>query len=137
MSPCSPLDKTGGMMWFARMLDKIRLRARDELEETYHVNLGGGVDGFCVGFLRVHYGALTTRVLEGGTDEEILAWCFANGRELSHGDIFIWNNFISKFGWNDLASKRLAAQKAELGLTDRHDIQTMAQLFDVEEGRKP
>ena len=135
MKPRSPLDKVGGMAWFPRMLDKIRLHARGELDATYHANLGDGVDSICTNFLRIDYAALTARVLEGGTDDEILDWCFAHGRELNRGDIFIWNNFVAKFGWNDAASKRLVAQKAELGLTDRDDIQTMPQLFDVEEGR--
>lgn len=136
MKPRSPFDKAGGMAWFPRMLDKIRLHARGELEEAYHGNLGNGVDTFCAGYLRIDYTALTARVSEGGTDEEILAWCFAQGRELDHGDLFIWNNFVAKIGWEDFASKRLDAQKAGLGLADRDDIRTMPQLFEVEEGRK-
>jgi gluconokinase len=136
MKPRSPLDEAGGMAWLPRMLDKIRLHARGELDSAYHGNLGGGIDALCSGYLRIDYTALTERVLGGGADEEILAWCFAQGRELNHRDLFIWNNFVAKVGWNDFASKRLAAQKAELGFADRDDIQTMPQLFDVEEGRK-
>jgi gluconokinase len=124
------------MMWFPRMLDKIRLHALGDLGDAYHGNLGSGVDGFCIDFLRIDYEVLKARVLDGGTDDEILAWCFQRGRELNRGDIFIWNNFIAKFGWNDIATKRLVAQKAELGLADRGDIQTMPQLFEVEEGRE-
>ncbi|MGH8046821.1 MAG: DUF5069 domain-containing protein [Chthoniobacterales bacterium] len=137
MKPRSPLDKAGGMAWFPRMLDKIRIHARGELDATYHSSLGAGVDGMCLDYLRIGYAELTARVLEGGDDEELLAWCFGHGRELNRGDIFIWNNFVAKFGWNDIAAKRLAAQKTELGLAHRDDIQTMPQLFDVEEGRKP
>ncbi len=137
MKPRSPLDKIGGMAWLPRMLDKIRLHSRGELDSAYHSNLGQGVDGICLDYLRIDYAALTARVLEGGADGEILDWCFTNGRELNRGDIFIWNNFIAKFGWNDIAAKRLAAQKADLGLADRDDIRTMPELFDVEEGRKP
>jgi hypothetical protein len=135
MKPRSPRDKAGGMMWVPRMLDKIRIHARGELEPGYHPRLGEGVDGICLDFLRIDYAALTARVAEGGTDEDVLAWCFANGRELNRGDIFIWNNFVSKFGWNDIATKRLEAQKVELGLGHRDDIRTMPELFDVEEGR--
>jgi hypothetical protein len=37
--PKSPREMTRGMMYFPRMLDKIRLHARGELHEDYHKNL--------------------------------------------------------------------------------------------------
>ena len=48
--PKSPKEMTSGMMWFPRLVDKIRLHARGELAEDYHENLGGGMDKRCVGF---------------------------------------------------------------------------------------
>ncbi|MEI6297734.1 MAG: DUF5069 domain-containing protein [bacterium] len=33
--PCSPNERTNGMVWFPRMLDKIRLPARGELPADY------------------------------------------------------------------------------------------------------
>ncbi len=89
----------------------------------------------CCNFLRVHHRDLIKRVKQGGTDEEILEWCFEKGRPLNEGDLFVWNEFMKKFGWNDFATPTLAEQKQKLGLTDRADIQTMWQLFDLEEGR--
>jgi hypothetical protein len=79
--PKSPKETTGGMMYFPRMLDKIRLHAREELSADYHANLGGAraADGTCCNFLRVNYADLRERVLQGGTDEEILEWCFEKG----------------------------------------------------------
>ena len=38
--PKSPKEMIGGMMYFPRMLDKIRLHAREELGEDYLPNLG-------------------------------------------------------------------------------------------------
>jgi Domain of unknown function (DUF5069) len=87
--------------------------------------------------LRTILKELKARVQEGGTDHEILEWCFANGRRLDKNDIEIWNGFISKLGWNDSASDYLAKCKAEAGLADRDDIQTVGHLCEVEEGRKP
>jgi hypothetical protein len=43
---------------------------------------------------------------------------------------------VTKLGWNDFASGRLETLKAQGGLADRTDIQTMPQYFDVDEGRK-
>jgi len=135
--PVSAYAKAGGMAYFPRMLSKIRLHAVGELPLDYHANLGKGADGFCASFLRVQYDALTQHVLSGGTDDEILEWCFATGRRLNEDDLIVWNGFILKLGWNDPASRRLQKVKADAGLAHRDDIQTMPDFFDVDEGRKP
>src|SRR5205085_2388722 len=99
--PTGPKEMTKGMMYFPRMLDKIRRHGRGELPEEYHGNLGAPktADGACTNFLRVNYGVLRQRVLKGGTDEEILDWCYTNGRRLNEGDLVVWNGFVSKLGW--------------------------------------
>ena len=125
------------MRYFPRMLDKIRLHEKGELREDFHENLGKGTDERCANFLRVDYHTLKRLVREGKTDEEILWWCSKNCRELNEGDLFVWNGFASKIGWNDFASNRLKQLKAESGLSDRDDIQTMGDYFEVDEGRKP
>jgi hypothetical protein len=133
--PRSAYDMTSGMCYFARMLDKIRLHARGELPPDYHSFLGRGADGWCVTYLRVNYEALRERVLASGTDEEILQWCFENGRKLEETDLFIWNSFAKKLGWNDVASSLVQRLKRKSGLAERDDIVTMFDYFDADEGR--
>lgn len=125
------------MIYFPRMLDKIRLHARGELGEDYHQNLGNpkAADGVCCSFLHIDYAKLRERVLQGGNDEEIMDWCFENGRKLNEGDLFVWNAFASKLGWNDFASPTLARRKKEMGLEDRDDIATIPDLIDYDEER--
>ncbi len=135
-TPRSPYDKVGGLIYFPRMLDKIRLHAKGELRADFHQNLGKGADGWCAGFLHVDYAALKERVLQGGTDEEVLKWCFEKGRALNATDVMVWNGFATKIGWNDMASRRLKQLKAESGLAHRDDIMTMAEYMEVDEGRK-
>ena len=77
------------MIYFARLLDKIRKYVKGELRSDFHQNLGKGFDGRCVGFLRVQYEELKQRVLQGGSDEDILRWCFAHGRELNPDDVLV------------------------------------------------
>ena len=126
-------------MYFPRMLDKIRLHAKGELREDCHANLGmkERADWLCCRFLRVDYDALKNRVLEGAADEAILEWCFSTGRRLDQTDVFIWNEFIRKRGWNDDATVRLTAWKEESGHRDRDDLQTIPDYTDVLEGRRP
>jgi GH35 family endo-1,4-beta-xylanase len=84
----------------------------------------------------VYYGDLVDRIELGGTDEEILKWCFETGRELNEGDIFIWNQYLKKVGWNDGTTETLIRRKKESGLEKRDDIETMLDYFEHDEGRK-
>ena len=61
---------------------------------------------------------------------------FSEWKELNAEDILIWNEFIRKRGWNDEASATLAKFKQESGLSDRHEVQTMVEFFEFDEGRK-
>jgi len=119
------------------MLDKIRLRAEGELPSAYHANLGTGFDEKCVKFLAVDCAELVDRVKHGGTDHEILDWCFAVGRKPTEDDIYVWNEVMRKRGWNDDVSEMVVRRKAEAGMIDRSDIQTSFQFIDTDEGRLP
>ena len=68
----SPREGVGGLVYFGRMVDKLRLEQAGKLPEDYRANLGEGFDKACCDFLGVSYEKLRTRVREGGTDEEIL-----------------------------------------------------------------
>jgi hypothetical protein len=135
----SPRDLVGGIAVFGRILDKIRLFAKEgKLPDGYHLGYVAGNRSFderVCKFLGVDFNALTKRTLEGGTDEEVLEWCCQNGNRPSAEQIEIWNGFMFKRGWNDAASKGLAANKEESGLAHRDDIVTFFDLMDVEEGR--
>jgi len=134
--PRSAYDKVGELVYFARMLDKIRLMGEGKLPLDYHQNLGKGFDGRCTRFLHVDYNELRARVLQGGTDEEILQWCFEKGRKPNEEEILIWNSFMVKRAWNDEATPELEKYKTASGLSDRKDIQTLFDYYGVDEGRK-
>jgi len=133
----SPFEKVGGLFYFGRMLDKIRLHAKGELPPDYHENLGKGFDEKCVTFLRIKYHQLTEYVKRGGSDEEILQWCFSVGRKPSENDVYVWNEFMRKRGWNDEVSETLERRKKDAGMSDRSDIETAFQFIDADEGRLP
>jgi gluconokinase len=125
------------MMYFPRMLDKIRQHLSGELHSDYRENLGAPqtADSALCNFLRIHHRDLVERVKQGGTDEEILEWCFEKGRRMNEGDVFVWNGFISKLGWRDRVTPRLEARKEEMGIAERSDIQCIPDLIDFDEGR--
>jgi Domain of unknown function (DUF5069) len=138
-TPCSDYRKTSGLIYFARMLDKIRLHATGKLAPDYFVGVEDPTffDARCTRFLGVDYDDLVGRTLQGGTNEEILEWCFQQGRRPSAEEIEIWNAFLAKRGWRDDASEDLKAAKKRSGMENRDDIQTWIDLHDAEEGRQP
>jgi len=119
------------------MLDKIRLHAAGKLPSDYFVGVEDPTffDARCTRFLGVNYDELVARTLQGGSDEEILEWCFARGRRPGEEETLIWNSFLSKRGWRDEASPDLQAAKKRLGWENRDEIQTWFDLHDAEEGR--
>ena len=75
MSPLpvrSPAAKVGGIVYFGRMLDKIRADAKGELPPEYQANLGKGFDASCTAFLRVNYNQIVELVkqAEAGVEHE-------------------------------------------------------------------
>jgi hypothetical protein len=133
----SPFEKTAGLVYFGRMLDKIRAHAKGELPADYQPNLGKGFDERCLRFLRVDYDQLVYRVKQGGSDQEILQWCFDTGRRPSDEEIYVWNEFMRKRGWSDEVSETLKRRKKEAGMAGRSEIQTMFAYIDADEGRSP
>lgn len=132
----SPAAKVGGLVYFGRMLDKIRANLQGKLPLDYQANLGQGFDSRCVNFLRVDYTELVKHIAcYGGTEEELLQWCFVNGRHPSEEEIHIWNEFMRKCGWNDGISETLMRRKKEAGMAGRSEIRTMFEFIDVDEGR--
>lgn len=133
--PTSPQQKTGDIVYFARMTDKIRLQAAGNLHPDLHANLGKAFDQRCVDFLGVRYEDLREKIVGGLNDEQALAWCFEHGTRPTAEQIEVWNGFMTKRGWNDDISEILVRRKAESGMASREDIQTMFQYIDADEGR--
>ena len=131
----SPRETVGGLVHFGRMLDKIRLHAQGKLPADYVPNLGKGFDSRCVNFLHVDYPTLVARVQAGGTDEEVLAWCYENGKKPTEEEMEVWNAFMSKRGWNDEASPMLQKRLIDNGFAGRTDIATFFDYLDADEGR--
>jgi len=132
----SNYDKVGGLVYFGRMLDKIRLSTAGKLPADYQANLGIGFDARCCTFLRVAYADLKQRTLAGGEDEEILAWAFHKGGTRSADECNVWSRFMSKIGWRDDRTVVLKQRIVEFGLVGK-PIETFFDLNEYDEGRDP
>lgn len=135
----SPHDQVNGLVYFGRMLDKIRLNSTGNLPEGWQPMRGmikGGFDWRCCSFLNLDYAIIETEALKGDkTDEELLEWAYAHGRRPAEDEIEIWNGFMTKRGWRDTGTQRLHERLAEIGLP-ADTAQTMFEFIDIDEGRR-
>jgi gluconokinase len=136
----SPYVKVGRLVYFGRMLDKIRLNNAGKLPADYRDNYGDTspnvFDARCCRFLGVKHADVVSQVTTGKTDEAILTWCHDKGGARTDEQCDIWNNFMMKRGWRDEASERLQIRIRESGF-DGRNIQTFFDLIETDEERDP
>lgn len=134
----SPYHKVGRLVYFGRMLDKIRLQAAGKLPlADYGANLGKGFDARCCAFLRVSYDELKAQVLAGSLDDEqVLGWAEQRGGRRTDEECEVWNGFMMKRGWRDGAADVLAKRIRESAL-EAKTVLTMFDYIDFDEGRDP
>ncbi|MFT3868571.1 MAG: DUF5069 domain-containing protein [Nibricoccus sp.] len=137
----SPYVKVGRLVYFGRMIDKIRLHAAGKLPADYVENFGDAqstvFDARCCRFLGISHAALIDQVATGKNEETLLAWCHETGGARTDEQCDIWNNFMMKRGWRDEAIERLQTRLREAGLQNRSDLLTMFDFIDADEGRDP
>lgn len=136
----SPFDQVNGLVYFGRMLDKIRLHAKGKLPEGWQHGRGtemkGSFDWRCCRFLHIDYAALEAETLKRDkTDEELLEWAYENGRRPADDEIEVWNGFMTKRGWRDAGTQRLKERLGEIGLPEG-TVETMFEFIDLDEGRR-
>ena len=136
----SPFDQIKGLVYFGRMLDKIRLAAAGKLPEGWQPMRGtdakGSFDARCCRFLKIEYADLEAETLKGDkSDDELLEWAFARGYRPSEEAIEVWNAFMTKRGWRDAGTQRLHERLAEIGLPPG-TVETMFEYIDLDEGRR-
>ncbi len=132
--------KVGRLVYFGRMLDKLRLHAAGQLPAEYQANLGDNqfflLDGRCCRFLGIRYADLRERVLAGATDDEAIAWAHAQGTARTDEECHMWNRFIVKLGWRDERSSVLPQRIRDAGLEGK-PIETLVDHIEYDEGRDP
>lgn len=134
----SPYLKVGRLVYFGRMLDKIRLAAAGQLPADWQPMRGpvkGSFDWRCCQFLKIDYAALEAETLRGEkTDVELLEWAFRHGRQPDDQEIDVWNGFMTKRGWRDAGTPFVVKRLAEIGLPPG-TVETMFEFIDLDEGR--
>ncbi|WP_447986226.1 DUF5069 domain-containing protein [Nitrospira sp. Nam74] len=138
--PRSPKVLLGGLAHLGRLIDKIRLRHAGQIQDYNY--LMAGFDKYLLDLLGLTGEVLERRVLQGGTDDDIVLWVKSHARPLSDEDIRQWNDRIVTSGPQDDAAcqrfqGRLREVAAKRGVTvdALPAVATWADVIELDEGR--
>lgn len=138
--PRSPTVLLGGIAHLARFIDKVRLRHAGRIQDYNYITVG--FDKYLLEFLHINPQAFELRLLEGGTDEELLDWVRTHGRNPAADEISQWNDRILNSGPKDEAAHqrfqtRLAEVAAKRGTTVEQlpKVSTWAEVIELDEER--
>ena len=140
MYPRSPKALLGGIAHLGRLIDKIRLRHAGHIQDYNYLTVG--FDKYLLDLLALKGEDFERRVLQGGTDDDILQWVKSHAPHLSDEAVRQWNHRIFTSGpqddaargrfqarLNDIATKRGIAVEALPVVT------TWADAIELDEGR--
>jgi hypothetical protein len=138
--PRSPKSLLGGIAHLGRLIDKIRLRNAGQLQDYNYLTVG--FDKYLVDFLGIDAKVFEQRVLSGGTDEELLAWVQANGKQVSDAEIRLFSRNLLKAEPKDDEGRRRfqgrlqdIAAKRGVAVSSLPPVDTWADVIELDEGR--
>jgi hypothetical protein len=138
--PRSPKALLGGIAHLGRFIDKIRLRNAGQIQDYNYITTG--FDKHLVEFLGIDAKSFEQRVLAGGTDEELLEWVHAHGRNPSEQEIEQWSkNLLASGPKDDAARQRFQgrlqdiATKRRVPVASLPSVSTWAEVIELDEGR--
>ncbi|MDF0643302.1 MAG: DUF5069 domain-containing protein [Nitrospira sp.] len=138
--PRSPKILLGGIAHLGRFIDKIRLRNAGLIQDYNYMTVG--FDKYLIDFLGIDAKAFEQRALAGGSDEELLAWVAARGKDLTHDEVVQWSRGLLASEPKDEAARqrfqnRLQEVAAKRGVTVSAlpSVSTWADVIELDEER--
>lgn len=138
--PRSPKLKLGGIAHLPRLIDKIRLRHDGQIQDYNYLTTG--FDKHLLDFLGIAGVDLEKRVLDGGRDEDVLAWVRAQGRPLTEAEIRQWSLGLLRAAPKDDATRQRfqarlkeVAAKRGLAVEALPAVTTWVEMIELDEGR--
>jgi len=138
--PRSPKLLLGGIAHLARLIDKVRLRHAGRIQDYNYLTVG--FDKYLLDLLGIAPQQMEQRILEGGSDEEILAWVQVHARAFTPEELRAFNERILTGGPRDEAGRqrfqgrlREIAAKRGVPVERLPSVTTWADVIELDEGR--
>jgi hypothetical protein len=138
--PRSPKALLGGIAHLGRFIDKIRLRHEGKIQDYNYITVG--FDKHLVDFLQIDPKTFEQRALAGGTDEDLLAWIVANGKNVTKAEVRLFTrNLLGSKPDNDGAWQRFQsrlqgiASKRGVPVASLPPVHTWADVIELDEER--
>lgn len=125
-----------GLLHLPRFIAKAKKAVRGELGKSYQRNYKKGFDRFLCLHLGIDPDQVEAIVAEsGGDDAEI----DRRLREILPADLRVakWNRELVQKGLSEMGRQALADAKRKMGIEDRDDLSTFADMIEFDEGRIP
>lgn len=138
--PRSAKEQLGGLAHLGRLFDKIRMRNAGQIQDYNYLTIG--FDKYLLDLLEIPGEELEKRVLEGGTDNEVVAWVHQRGKALTDEERAQWNDRILNGGpQNEAAQQRFQSRIAEVAAKRGVPVEQLSSLtrwvdiIELDEGR--
>ena len=133
--PSPYIPHASGLLHLPRFLAKISKHLAGELPKSYQRNFTRGFDGF----LCLHLGVEPEEVIEIVRSSETPEEVDARLQKIFPEDlkVHVWNRKVTQMGMSEMGRESLMATKQKMGLEDRHDLLSFADMIEVDEGRIP
>ena len=133
--PSAYIPHSCGLLHLPRFLAKIRKHLADELPKSYQRNFTKGFDGF----LCLHLGVDPEEVIEIVRTSKNDIEEDQRLKDLFPEDlrVYQWNRKVVQMGMSEMGQEALMDTKKKMGIEDRVDIISFADMIDIDEGRIP
>lgn len=131
--PSPYLPHKCGLLHLPRFIAKIRKHLAGDLPPSYQRNFTKGFDGFLCLHLGIEPQVMIKVVQQSKTDEDLdseLIRIFPDDLK-AH----TWNRKVVQMGMSEMGRESLEKTKSKMGLTDRPDLLSYADMIDIDEGR--
>lgn len=131
--PSPYLPHKCGLLHLPRFIAKIRKHLAGELPKSYQRNFTRGFDGFLCLHLGIQPQQVIEAVRQSKNEEELDAKLMAIfPKDLR---VHVWNREVVQKGMSEMGRESLEKAKADLGIADREDIRSFADMIEYDEGR--
>ncbi len=133
--PSPYISHSSGLLHLPRFIAKIKKHLKGELPASYQRNYKRGFDRYLCLHLGVEPNAVEKIVADSHDDAEIdrrLLELFPDDLNLPK-----WNRQLCQIGMSEAGREKLAEIRMDMGISDRTDLLSFADMIDFDEGRIP